>query len=281
MDELEIATRDEFGQQLGLTLLQVSALRLSPPDTTDPNPMTMKRNLLNLLTLTGLIVASGVANAQDTNAVATNATAGAVVAETNAPASPEASTNMPAPTADEVNPALKALVAAAPKNGPVTDINSLVTRLSQRNIFNPSRVPNVPDRIRTFTQPTRTDWFSLQGTSRNDNEWAAFFDAHCPDYRKTVQCGDTIAGYKVAEINTDYVMLAAASNKTVKLPIQSQMRRSGTGPWSLGGRPGAFGSVGSDSGDAALSESLKGEIAGGGAAADALKRLMAKRLQEQ
>jgi Tfp pilus assembly protein PilO len=33
VDELEIATRDEFGQQLALTL-QVSALRLSPPDTT-------------------------------------------------------------------------------------------------------------------------------------------------------------------------------------------------------------------------------------------------------
>jgi hypothetical protein len=36
VDELEIATRDEFGRQLALTL-QVSALRLSPPDTTQ-NP---------------------------------------------------------------------------------------------------------------------------------------------------------------------------------------------------------------------------------------------------
>jgi hypothetical protein len=241
----------------------------------------MKRNLLNLLTMTGLMVAPGLANAQDTNVAATNGPASAVVAATNAPATAAAATNAPAPAADEVNPNLKALVAAAPKAGPATDINSLVAKLSQRNIFNPNRVPNVPDRIRTFVQPPRTDWFSLQGTSRNDDEWAAFFDGTTPEYRKTVQCGDTIAGYKIAEISADYVMLAAASNKTVKLPIQSQMRRSGTGPWSLGGRPGAFGAVGSDSGDAAVSDSLKGEIAGGGAAADALKRLMAKRLQEQ
>jgi hypothetical protein len=35
VDEVEVATRDEFGQQLSLNL-QVSALRLNPPDTTEP-----------------------------------------------------------------------------------------------------------------------------------------------------------------------------------------------------------------------------------------------------
>jgi hypothetical protein len=252
--------------------------------------MTMKRNLLNLLALTGLVAAPGLVHAQDTNDAATNAAASVVVAVTNAPSrpiaatnaavTPVAATNAAAPAADEVNPNLKALVAAAPKAGPVSDISSLVTKLTQRNIFDPNRAPNII-RLPNTNIFVRTDWFSLQGTSRNDNEWAAFFDGTASEYRKTVQCGDTIAGYKIAEISADYVMLAAASNKTVKLPIQSQMRRSGTGPWSLGGRPGAFGAVGSDSGDAAVSESLKGEIAGGGAAADALKRLMAKRLQEQ
>ena len=50
-----------------------------------------------------------------------------------------------------------------------------------------------------------------------------------------------IAGYKIAEITNDHIVLAAAANKTITLGVQKSMRRTAGGPWSLGGHmePGA------------------------------------------
>lgn len=242
------------------------------------------RNIPILFILLGLLAAPTLVNAAaDTNAAASTNAAEMPMATTNTPA---VSTSKPAPVVEEANPALKALAAKAvadaaksgiplnaPKNG------ELVSVISARNIFDPTRRPGV---IRTNIVRTvlpRSDWFSLQGTSRNDGTWSAFFDGTAPDYRKAAQRGDTIAGYKIADIAADYIMLQAASNSTIKLPIETQMRRTGTGPWTLA-RPGAFGAMAAPSGDNAVSDAMASQIANGGAGAEALKRLLAKRAQD-
>jgi len=270
----------------------------------------MKRNPLNLLPLLGLLLVPGLVNAQDTNAPAVAATnaAPSAIAQPNAtasaadevspalkaavaaravitPSAPITPITSPASKAlafsnanDDVNPALKALAANA---GPLTDFSTLVAKLSQRNIFNPYRVKNVPyTNTVVRTRQVISEWFSLQGTSRNDDVWAAFFDGTSSQYRRTLQTGDTIAGYTIAEIAADYIMLAAASNKTVKLPMQAQMKRTGAGPWSVG--RSAYNPMASESsGDAALIDTVTNDSGGGGAATDALRRLMAKRLKDE
>ena len=81
--------------------------------------------------------------------------------------------------------------------------------------------------------PPRLDWFSLQGTSRNNDVWTAFFSGTRSDYCKTLQSGDTIAGYKIVEITRDRIALAGAGNKTIDLPVQMRMLRADAGPWAV------------------------------------------------
>jgi hypothetical protein len=108
----------------------------------------------------------------------------------------------------------------------------------------------------------------------------AFFDSNNFQYRKTLKPSDTIAGYKIVQIASDYVKLAAASNRTINLPVGTKMRRQEGGPWMVAG-------IAEPEADTPIQIPVP-ELAPGVPAApasasenDALKRLMLKRLQEK
>ena len=59
----------------------------------------------------------------------------------------------------------------------------------------------------------------------------AVFDGNKPDYHRLVETGATIAGYQVATISNDTVILVQGTNR-VELRVGMQMRRSESGKWS-------------------------------------------------
>lgn len=145
--------------------------------------------------------------------------------------------------------------------------------IQQRNIFNPNRRRDSRgDRSAPAPQP---DWFTLKGIMSYEDQNVAFFDGSNSSYRKAAKIGDSIAGYKVAEITNTGVKLAAGSNQTLDLHLQSQMRRQPGGPWSLIARadPSSEANPSAVSDEAPVSTS-------GGAVDDARARLMKKREQE-
>jgi hypothetical protein len=166
--------------------------------------------------------------------------------------------------------------------------------VNDRNIFNPGRQPNRPDRpsSREVKRTPKVDAFSLVGTLRYEKGDMAFFDGSSSDYRKAHKAGDTIAGYKVLSISDSTVRIEA-QGKVTQLKIGSQMRREDDGEWMFaegpyaGGITGSSGSGGSTSsgsgesstGSASASTGSSGS-GGGGSADEILKRLLQKREQE-
>lgn len=168
--------------------------------------------------------------------------------------------------------------------------------VNDRNIFNPGRQPNRPDRpvSREVKRTPKVDAFSLVGTLRYEKGDMAFFDGSSSDYRKAHKAGDTIAGYKVLSIS-DAAVRIEAQGKVTQLKIGSQMRREDEGEWvfaegpyagGITGSSGSGGSMSSGSGGsstaaASTGSSTGGSSSGGGGSADEiLKRLLQKREQE-
>ncbi len=162
--------------------------------------------------------------------------------------------------------------------------------VNDRNIFNPARQPNRPDRpaSREVKRTPKVDAFSLVGTLRYEKGDMAFFDGSSPDYRKAHKAGDTIAGYKVLSI-TDAAVRIEAQGKVTELKIGSQMRREDEGEWVFaegpyaggsGGSSGLGGSTSSGSGESSTASASTGSSSGGGGADEILKRLLQKREQE-
>ncbi len=168
--------------------------------------------------------------------------------------------------------------------------------VNDRNIFNPGRQPNRPDRpvSREVKRTPKVDAFSLVGTLRYEKGDMAFFDGSSSDYRKAHKAGDTIAGYKVLSISDSAVRIEALG-KVTQLKIGSQMRREDDGEWmfaegpyagGITGSSGSGGSMSSSSGGASAasvstgSSSGSGSSSGGGSADEILKRLLQKREQE-
>jgi hypothetical protein len=167
--------------------------------------------------------------------------------------------------------------------------------VNDRNIFNPARQPNRPDRpaSREVKRTPKVDAFSLVGTLRYEKGDMAFFDGSSPDYRKAHKAGDTIAGYKVLSI-TDAAVRIEAQGKVTELKIGSQMRREDEGEWVFaegpyaggsGGSSGSGGSTSSGSGESSTASASTGSSAGGGSSSgggadEILKRLLQKREQE-
>ena len=105
--------------------------------------------------------------------------------------------------------------------------------IAQRNIFDPTRVPNVPwsPRPRQVYTPqpvvNQVDSFSLVGIIGYDEGRMAgvyvFFDGTSPDYHKTVQLNDNIANFKIVDISADSVTLMSDTNNTTVLRIGEQL----------------------------------------------------------
>jgi len=157
--------------------------------------------------------------------------------------------------------------------------------ISRHNIFDPARRGDRPSR--PYVAPTpraRVESFTLVGTMSYEQGQYAFFDSSSSQYRKTLKPSDTIAGYKILQITTDYIQLAASSNQTINLPVGTRMRRQEGGPWMVSGSTEGY----ADSPAARISlpvltsnSSDTPEAPPSASEADALKRLMLKRLQEK
>jgi hypothetical protein len=144
--------------------------------------------------------------------------------------------------------------------------------IQQRNIFNPNRRRDSRGDKAPAPQP---DWFTLKGIMSYEDQSVAFFDGSNSSYRKAAKIGDNIAGYKVAAITNTGVKLAAASNQTLDLHLQSQMRRQPGGTWSLIARADPS----MEANPSAVSDEAPASTSGG-AVDDARARLMKKREQE-
>ena len=130
--------------------------------------------------------------------------------------------------------------------------------------------------------PPRIDSFTLTGVGLDNNQGAAMFDSASSLYRKTLFAGDTIAGYRIAEITPDLdaVKLAASSNQVVTMRVGMQMRRSNNGPWLLASRSEPAAPPPPVEGDAEKSDTPAGATnatIGDAAANEIIKRLMEKR----
>lgn len=159
--------------------------------------------------------------------------------------------------------------------------------ITDRNIFNPNRGRGSGRSDREAARrPVQVDLITLVGALSYAKGDFAFFDGSSSQYRKTLKCGDSIAGYTVKAIQTHSVQLEAG-DKTHDLAIGAQLRREDEGEWQFIARTDATampaaGSPGSETGGgSSASGSSASGASGGGAADDILQRLMRKREQEK
>jgi len=105
--------------------------------------------------------------------------------------------------------------------------------IADRNIFDPNRSPRSAGR----TEPRKAaqvESFALVGTLSYEKGTFAFFDGTDSSYRKALKAGDSIAGYKIAEITADGVKLEA-EGKQVELNVGMQMKKQDESEWQLAG----------------------------------------------
>jgi len=145
--------------------------------------------------------------------------------------------------------------------------------ITDRNIFDPNRSSRSSRRTEA-PRPAKVESFALVGTMSYQNGTFAFFDGSGSSYRKTLKTGDTIAGYKIADIAADRVKLET-NGQQLELNVGTQMRKQDEGEWQLAGRAESFGAS-----SPATATAEKTESASGGEENDVLKKLMQKREQE-
>jgi hypothetical protein len=145
--------------------------------------------------------------------------------------------------------------------------------ITERNIFDPNRSSRSAG-VRPQTKPTRVESLALVGTMSYEKGTYAFFDGTDSSYRNALKTGDSIVGYKIAEISADHVKLET-NGKQIELNVGMQMKKQDEGEWQLGGSAESFSSSSPVTASA-------GNAAGGSTseASDILKKLMQKREQE-
>ena len=95
----------------------------------------------------------------------------------------------------------------------------------------------------------------------------AFFDGSSSELKKALGPGQSIAGFKVAQITSTSVRLETES-KMLDLLVGTQLRREDEGEWQVASAPVAAATAPSSSSDSPGDES------------DVIKRLMQQREQE-
>jgi hypothetical protein len=110
--------------------------------------------------------------------------------------------------------------------------------INDRNIFNPRRSARNGSTERTTTRRStpRSDSFALVGTmSYAEKGPLAFFDGSSSDYRKVLKQNDTIAGFKLTEIEASHVKLASPTNE-LELRVGMQLSHDEDGTWHVADR---------------------------------------------
>jgi hypothetical protein len=214
--------------------------------------MTQRLYIL-ILTLAATLLVCG----QETNTVSYAAT-NAVSATTNAPVE----------------------TATAKGNGEEAATFEEFKIITQRNIFDPNRRvrgsrPSNEDR----PKPTRIDYLNLVGAMSYEKGRFAFFDGSSSEYRKSVKPGDSIAGYKVADVTATKVTLESGDKK-VDLPVGGQMKRVDEGEWQVNQTPDTFASSSSSSSASDLNGASKSSGASSDEENPILKRLLEQRRKE-
>lgn len=187
---------------------------------------------------------------------------------------------------------------AAATNGPASTDYAYFQPVNDRNIFNPARVPNRPDRPRpTETRRTpKVESLSLVGTLRYEKGIFAFFDGTSSEFRKALKEGDAVGGHRILSV-TDSTVRLVVQDRAVDLKVGNQLRREDEGEWTLAsgvtlGASSASGGSGSTSSSSssgntasasanssnASSSSSSGSSGGG--AEEILRRLRERRAQE-
>ncbi len=110
--------------------------------------------------------------------------------------------------------------------------------ITERNIFNPRRSARYAPRSesRETTRSVKTDSLVLLGTMSYEKGPFAFFDGTGSDYSKVVKRDDTIAGFRIIDIQSGFVKLNSATNE-IQLPVGMQLRREEGGEWQVAARP--------------------------------------------
>lgn len=194
---------------------------------------------------------------------------------------------LPAKAADDTNaPPVKTNEVVTATTPASTDF-TFYRLITERNIFDPNRTVRGPRTNNTpAPPPLRVDWFVLRGTSTYETNAYAFFDGTSSLYRGQFKLTDTIAGYRILEINTESVSLGATEDKKIELKVGMQMKRTEGKPWTLVVNPDLIaGSTGdsSDSGSSSGSSTGSSSSTGGGAGGDVseiMKRMMERRAKE-
>ena len=146
--------------------------------------------------------------------------------------------------------------------------------ITDRNICDPNRSSRASRTRNEGPRPARVESFTLVGTMSYEHGTYAFFDGTGSSYRRATKTGDTIAGYKVADISADRVKLEA-NGQQIELNVGVQMRKQDEGEWQLAGRAESF-----SASSAATATTEKTESASSGEENDVLKKLIQKREQE-
>jgi hypothetical protein len=110
--------------------------------------------------------------------------------------------------------------------------------IAERNIFNSARASRSSRASRSDERkPNHVDTLTLVGTIAYEKGPFAFFDGSSSDFKKVLEPGKSIAGYKIAEITGSMVKLEAGTNQVI-LNVGMQMRREEEGEWRvIGGSP--------------------------------------------
>jgi hypothetical protein len=156
--------------------------------------------------------------------------------------------------------------------------------ITQRNIFDPNRAPRRAQTNTTARKPAAVDAFSLVGIMSYEKGTFAFFDGTSSDYRKALKEEDSIANFKIQEIDSNTVKLASTDHQ-LELRVGMQLRREDRGEWRVAepsGNTASYTSSNSTSGSKAApaADSAAAGGSGDGNADEVLKRLMQRREQE-
>jgi len=124
---------------------------------------------------------------------------------------------------------LAAAVSAAAQSTNGTDFASFQL-IGQRNIFDPNRVPHRPFAARAAAPVA--DSFSFVGTMSYAKGAFAFFDGTSPDFRKVLELGGDVAGFKLTALAAKSATLVSGTNQFV-LQMGTQVRRDDDGNWTV------------------------------------------------
>jgi hypothetical protein len=104
------------------------------------------------------------------------------------------------------------------------------------NIFNTKRRADYKPATTSNVRYTRSESFGLVGVMTYDKGPFAFFEGSGSEYQKVLKPDETIAGFKLGEIQPGSVKLISPTNE-VELKVGMQLARQDGGPWQLGLRP--------------------------------------------